>query len=73
MKNYEAIVLLMAPLGTALAAFDYASGWERPAAVAQRAAAPATRPCPEPHHERDAAGACVPVIAPPARAGLAAR
>lgn len=73
MKNYEAIVLLMAPLGTALAAFDYASAWDRPAAGVQRAAAPTTQPCPEAHHERDAAGACVPVIAPPERAGLAAR
>ena len=72
MKNYEAIVLLMAPLGTGLAAFDYASGWDR-AAVAQRAPASGTPPCPQPHHAPDAAGACVPVISPPARSGLAAR
>lgn len=28
MKPYEGIVLLMAPLGTGLAAFDYANGWD---------------------------------------------
>lgn len=73
MKNYEAIVLLMAPLGTGLAAFDYGSGWDQHEAVAQRSPAPAAPPCPEPHTVADATGTCVPVIPATAQAGLAAR
>jgi hypothetical protein len=45
MKTYEIAVLLLAPLGTGLAAFDHASGWDQSAEVA-RAAAPAPQPVP---------------------------
>lgn len=62
MKTYEAIVLVLAPLGTGLAAFDYASGWDRPVAVA-RASAAKVAPCPDPRQERKTAGGtCLPAI-----------